>query len=105
MKKAELFDLIVKGFGVGFLMLAIIAIPKMLEGIIMTCFHLINGVWDHGGDELAKYMRTLWTTQLSASLGAIFRFIIYLIAAVNFLRSGSWVKKLMGPHIITDASE
>jgi len=39
MKKDEMFDLVVKGFGVYLLVPAIIAIPKMLEGIMMLGFN------------------------------------------------------------------
>ena len=97
MKKDEISELIVTGFGVYLLVLAIIAITKMLEGIIMLGFYLVQGSWwvTGGGDTIGNVMTTVQTAYISSSLGAVIRFAIYIVASINFLRSGSWVKRLM----------
>ena len=96
MKKAEVFELIVKAFGVYLLVLAIIALPTMLQGIIMLAFYLTQGPWGGTGDAMGEMMTTLKTTYMSSSLAAVIRFVIYIVASISFLRSGSWVRKLIG---------
>jgi len=102
MKKDEIFELVVKAFGVYLLVLAIIALPKMLEGLLMLGFYLTQGSWGGSSDAMGEMMRTLKTTYMSSSLGAVIRFVIYLVASINFLRSGSWVKRLMGSKSIAE---
>ena len=96
MKKDETFDLIIKGFGVYFLVLAIIAIPSVVNGLIMMGLYLHN-IWGIPQDDtVGNLLKTVQTTALAQSAGSIIKFTIYIIASINFLRSGSWVKKLMG---------
>lgn len=96
MKKDEVFELVIKAFGVYLLVLAILALPKMLEGLLMLGVYMTQGSWGGSSDAMGEMMQTLKTTYMSSSLGAVIRFVIYIIASINFLRSGSWVKKLMG---------
>ena len=98
MNKKEMLDLIIKGFGVYLLVLAIIAIPKMLGALFTLPF--VFGL-DPGEDSLVM---TLRTGLISGSMEALVKFIIYIIASVNFLRSGSWVKKLMGCEKVSKES-
>ena len=43
MNKDELFDVVIKAFGVVFLVLAIIAIPKVIEGLItIACMFILR---------------------------------------------------------------
>ncbi len=44
MKKDEIFDLVVKAFGVYFLVLAAITLPKMLRGLFIVGLWLIKGI-------------------------------------------------------------
>ena len=92
MKKNDFFDLIVKGFGVCLLVLAIMQIPSLITGIILlTNYLLINFP-----NDAETSINALRVTMLSTSLGGTIKFIVYIFAAVNFLRSGSLVKKIMG---------
>jgi len=95
MKKDEIFDLIIKAFGVYLLVLAIIALPAMINGAFMLSVSLSSGPIGDTGSLEGGLRQTLQTNYMSASVGAIARFVIYLIVSINFLRSGSWVKKLM----------
>lgn len=104
MKKDEVFELVVKAFGVYLLVLAIIALPKMIEGVIMLGFYLTQGPWGGTSDATEGIMTTLKATYMSSSLGAVIRFAIYIIASINFLRSGSWVKRLMKKNNIAEQS-
>jgi hypothetical protein len=93
MKKDEIFDLVVKGFGVYLLVLAIISIPRGIEGLFL--------LWLYTGcstsePAISSFIASLHSSSISQSVVAIIKFIIYIIASVNFLRSGSLVKKLMG---------
>ncbi len=90
MNKKEVLDLIVKGFGVYLLVLAIIAIPKLVGALFMLPFMINSSL---GNESLVTTMRS---AVISDSVETIVKFIIYIIASVNFLRSGSCVKKLMG---------
>ncbi|MHC4639322.1 MAG: hypothetical protein ACYTBP_11670 [Planctomycetota bacterium] len=90
MNKKEVLDLIVKGFGVYLLVLAIIAIPKMFGAFFLLPFMVGQ---DLGNESLATTVRY---GVISDSVVAIAKFIIYIIASINFLRKGTWVKKLMG---------
>ena len=99
MKKDETFDLIIKGFGVYFIVLAIIAIPSVVSGLIMMGSYFHNTWGIPQDDTVGRAIKTVQTTALAQSAGSIIKFIIYVIASINFLRSGSWVKKLMGKKI------
>ncbi len=90
MNKKEVLDLIVKGFGVYLLVLAIIAIPKVFEAFLMLPFMIGHGP---GNEPLHV---TLRYGLISQSVETLIKIIIYIIASVNFLRSGSCVRKLMG---------
>ena len=96
MSKADLFELVVKGFGVCLFVLAIIALPKMLEGGVTLWFYATLGVFEGTSDATRDMMDTLRATNMSSGIGAIIRFVVYIFASINFLRSGSLVKKLMG---------
>ena len=103
MKKDEIFDLVIKAFGVYFLVLAIIAIPKMLSGLFISGLWLIKGISITGshGEQVG---RTVKATYLLSNLGGVFMFAVYITVAVNFLRSGSWVKFLMGKTFSTQSN-
>jgi tellurite resistance protein TehA-like permease len=88
MTKDDFFDLIVKAFGVFFLVLAIMQIPSVITG----AFVLLSVFGMNFPDDTDKTQVTLFI----ASFGGIFKFFIYILASVNFLRSGSLVKKIMG---------
>lgn len=94
MTKSDVFELIVRAFGVYLLVLAILAIPSMLQGLVILVFYA--GQEPHASGELGDVMRNLWTTSVFSSLGGFFRFVILILASINFLRSGSWVRKLTG---------
>ena len=100
MTKNDFFDLIVKGFGVYLLVLAIMQISSLITGIIL----FINYLSINFPNDAVTSMNTLRVTMLSASLGGTIKFIVYIFAAVNFLRSGSWVKKIMGKRKTTEQS-
>ena len=108
MKKDEIFDLVVKAFGVYLLVLAIIALPKMLAGLYIVAICLVKGISITGsnGQQVGAAVKA---TYLLSNLGGAFLFSLYIIASVNFLRSGSWVKMLMGktaqPNIEQPSSE
>lgn len=107
MKKEDYFDLIIKGFGVYLLVLAIIQIPSVLNGLLLFVSYIaLGGGFDFSGDAdaMSKIENTIRATTISKSLAGIFTFAIYIIASINFLRSGSWVKKLMGKTKIVEQS-
>ena len=94
-----MFDVVIKAFGVAFLFLAIMAIPKVFEGIVIL---ISMFYYPPKGDPTTdiKYLYTMTRpAAISQSIGAIIKFIIYIIASINFLRSGSLVKKLIGQQI------
>ena len=94
MTKDDFFDLIVKGFGVYFLVLAIMQIPSVIKG----AFVLLSVFGMEFPDDTNNVQVALFIT----SFGGIFKFIIYILASVNFLRSGSLVKKIMGKRKTTE---
>ena len=98
MDKDELFDVIIKAFGVAFLVLAIIAIPKVFEGLITLAAMLLYTPESEASGNAKHLILATRPAIISAGVGAIIRFIIYIIASINFLRGGSWVKKLMGQY-------
>ena len=93
MKKDEIFDLVVKGFGVYLLVLAIISVPRVVEGLLLVWLYTGCSTSEPVG---SSFIATLHSSSISQSVVAIIKFITYIIASVNFLRSGSLVKKLMG---------
>lgn len=95
MSKDDAFDLIVKAFGVGLLVAAIVAIPQMVEGVILL--RTLDRLLPMGdGQELSSYWSLAESTHLASSLGAVVKCVVYALASFNFLRSGSWVRRLMG---------
>lgn len=96
MDKNDWFDLIVKGFGVCLLVLAIIAIPNIIKGFSTVFLVGFSETPADSSESAAQLYGTLRSAMISDGIGSTFRFIIYLIAAVNFLRSGSLVKRFMG---------
>ena len=95
MKENDTFDLIIKAFGIYFLVLAIMSIPGVLSGLLMLFYYTINGLWDVTEGDINKVLKMTKSSHLSLAINNVLRFIIYIIASINFLRSGSWVKKLM----------
>jgi len=98
MNKEDTLDLIIKAFGVYLLVLAILAIPSVLQGLSAITFYLYQRPWEDSGadaNEMREMMNTLQTNMLFSGLGSLFKFAICLLAARNFLRSGSWVKWVM----------
>ena len=96
MTKDELFDVVVKAFGVLFLTLAIMAIPELFKGIGMLIFMLTYGPIGATPDEADRWIMAARPGIISESIGAIMKSVIYIIISMNFLRSGSLVRKLMG---------
>ena len=105
MRKEDLFELLVKGFGMCLLVLAVIALPKMLEGAVMLWFYASVGGLGGGTEAAREMMDTLRATYMSSSIGAIIRFVIYVLVSINFLRSGSLVRKLMGRKAIAELTD
>ena len=95
MKENNTFDMIIKAFGIYFLVLAIMSIPGLLSGVIMLFYYSINELGNVAEGETSKLIKVTYSTHLSSAINNVVRFIIYIIASINFLRSGSWVKKLM----------
>lgn len=96
MNKDEFFDVIIKGFGVAFLFLAIMIIPKVFESISSLIAMVL---YSPEGAPTGDFKYIFFATKpavIAQGVGAVIKFIIYIIASINFLRSGSWVKKLMG---------
>ena len=58
--------------------------------------------WDVSPDPFEDMMKALQTNYISQIIGVVIRFVIYIIASINFLRSGSWVKKLMGQKLTAE---
>ncbi len=90
MNKKETLDLIIKGFGIYLLVLAITQIPKIFGACLMLPYVIGRDMPD---ESLAV---TLQFGVISDSVETFVKFIFYIIVSVNFLRSGSWVKMLMG---------
>lgn len=101
MDKEDLFDLIIKGFGIYLLVLAIIAIPKAIEGIFMLVFLAVCNPFSGSEEKAAELASTVQSAWVSGSIGAAVKFVIYIIASASFLRSGALVKKLMGKKKIS----
>ena len=101
MDKEDLFDLIIKGFGVYLLVLAIIAIPKTVVGIFMFVFFTVYNPSSGPSGEISNLAEIFWSSSISDGIGAIIRFVIYIIASISFLRSGALVRKLMGKKNIS----
>jgi hypothetical protein len=105
MNKDELFDVIIKGFGVAFLFLAIMAIPKALEGLLILAYIPHHLPKSEAPDNITNLLAATWPGMIASCIGAVIKFIIFIIASINFLRSGSWVKKLMGQQRSTPQGE
>ena len=105
MRKAEVFELIVKAFGVYLLVLAIIALAAVLQSAIMLVFSLAQGSLAGADSIMAELVSAYKTTYVSAGLGAVIRCVIYTVASVNLLRSGSWVKRLMRTRASTEPTD
>jgi hypothetical protein len=99
MTKDDAFDLIVKAFGVGFLAAAIASIPAAVEALA-TVYAL--GLHDSDG-RMSESMSPLRSMQVVASLGAMAKFLVYMLASFHFLRSGSLVRWLAGRPAAQDA--
>ena len=97
MTKEEIFDLMIKGFGIYFLVLAIIALPGVIKGILVFASYLPALPWDFSGTDegMEEILRTIKVTSFTQTLGYIIKLVIYIVASINFLRTGSWVKRLM----------
>ncbi len=96
MTKDDALDLIVKAFGVGLLVAAISMIPTMVESVMMANTFESHESTGDGEQLLSDYWSLVRSGQVSSGLIALLRFLLYLLVAVNFLRSGSLVRRLMG---------
>jgi hypothetical protein len=105
MNKDDWFDLVVKGFSVCFLVLAIIAIPGIVKAMYLAIFLGLSGALTDSNDAMAQYWNVLRSGMVSDGIGSAVKLVIYLFAAVNFLRSGSLVKKFMGRPAAQQSSE
>jgi len=103
--KDELIDVIIKGFGVAFLFLAIIAIPKVFEGLVTLGAILFYTPEGEVSNNTKCVLLATRPSMIVQSVGAVIKFVIFIIASINFLRSGSWVKKLMGQPRYTPQGE
>ncbi len=94
MTKEDIFDLIIKAFGVYFLVLVIISLPKIISVIIIITYYLITFPYTNEiFEEMSKSLKIAGTTN---SLTIILKLLIYLIASIIFLRSRSLASKLVG---------
>jgi hypothetical protein len=93
MKKDDYFELIIKAFGIYLLILAILAIPNVLSSMVMVIFWPRDIMHE---SEVNGLMGKLGQTMVLRSFEQIFRFTILFVISLNFLRSGSLVKKLVG---------
>ncbi|MFA5424182.1 MAG: hypothetical protein WC374_10035 [Phycisphaerae bacterium] len=96
MNKNDWLDVIVKGFGVCLLVLAIIQLSNIVEGIYSAFLGGFVKAPSDSSESVTNIYAVLRSSLISKGIGSTFRFILYLIAAVNFLRSGSLVKRFMG---------
>ena len=103
MKKDEIFDLIVKGFGVYLLVLAIMAIPEFVKGIASLAYCLCS-LPSENADAVDKISTALKGTYISSGLGALVKFAIYLAVSINFLRSGSLARMIMKDNTLAEPS-
>jgi hypothetical protein len=101
MDKKDSFDLIIKGFGIYLLVLAIIAFPQAISDILMLIFMAAYNPFSGSPEKTTELVSTIKSGCISGGIGAIVRIVIYIIASVSFLRSGALVRKLMGQKNIS----
>ena len=94
MTKEEIFDLIIKAFGVYFLVLVIISLPKIISGMTIITYYLIS--FPYTNEMFEEISKSLKIAGATLSLTIILKILIYLIASIIFLRSRSLASKLVG---------
>ena len=94
MDKSDALDLIIKAFGIFLLVKAVQAIPQMISGIMIFCVVGFGGIKSLLTDtELTK---TINAMMLSQGIDSLAKFVIYLVISISFLRSATWIKKIIG---------
>jgi predicted membrane protein len=94
MNKKDWIEIIIKGFGIYFIVLAIIAIPGLISGFLAVPLYLYHAI-PESGSEVPSYMKQLHLTLLTSSATSILRFIVYVFAAKYFLTGPKLIYRLI----------
>ena len=94
MSKDDIFDLILKGAAVCLFVLALMALPQFIGGVLQVAM-----LWRAAFETLtgnATVGRTVMGTGIASSVTAVLKFFVYLVVARNLFNGGSFLKKVLG---------
>ena len=101
MDKNDIVDLILKAAAIYLFILAIVAVPRVIEGIILLLLLAQT--------EMAKYtveaplFKNFSNASISSTIGGCIRFILYIILGRNLFNGGSWIKYFFGEKNFTQS--